>query len=120
MLFLFSITGLNCTEQVDLDRTIQKCIWEVLVGILARTPTILTEVYHGFVQSLQANARIVPNFTTTTSKSLSRHHSFYHPVLYGQDAEGVVKTLHKERKTDTNKSLSFKMVRIVHVLKFII
>jgi hypothetical protein len=40
--------------------TLLACIWEVHGLNLIRTQTILTEVFHDFSQSLQANVGVLP------------------------------------------------------------
>jgi hypothetical protein len=50
----------NPSTKLAQELTLLICIWEVLSLNLSQTPTIVTEVLHGFHQSLQTNTKRVP------------------------------------------------------------
>jgi hypothetical protein len=70
--------------------------WVGLVWILARTPAILTEVFHRFLQSLQANASMVPQLCHDRflPNPLQFIHKSYYFTLW--DTNSVIKYTTKE------------------------
>jgi hypothetical protein len=69
---------------------------------LTRTPAILIDVHHGFLQSFKTNVGIVLQlghvYVLPNPFQFIIHQSSYHAIIYGLDTDSVVKYVSKEEE----------------------